>query len=104
MEEGRWRRMLGEALPGVSLDNPREREKKPCGCCGSCCRGRVGTKARRREGQEQDRSAHPCHHLGDTMQRQAHGRYREDGRTWATSKKKCFSIALRHTLVVLEMH
>ena len=29
MEEGRWRRMLGEALPGVSLDCPRERGKKP---------------------------------------------------------------------------
>ena len=29
MEEGRWRRMLGEALTGVSLDCPRERGKKP---------------------------------------------------------------------------
>ena len=29
MEEGWWRRMLGEALPGVSLDCPRERGKKP---------------------------------------------------------------------------
>ena len=28
-EEGRWRRMLGEALPGVSLDCPRERGKMP---------------------------------------------------------------------------
>ena len=29
MEEGRWRRMLGEALPGVSLDCPQEKGKKP---------------------------------------------------------------------------
>ena len=29
MEESRWRRMLGEALPGVNLDCPQEREKKP---------------------------------------------------------------------------
>ena len=29
MEEGRWRRMLGEALPGVNLDCPRKRGKKP---------------------------------------------------------------------------
>ena len=29
MEEGRWRRMLGVALPGVSLDCPRERGKSP---------------------------------------------------------------------------
>ena len=29
MEEGGWRRMLGEALPGVDLDCPEERQKKP---------------------------------------------------------------------------
>ena len=29
MEEGRWRRMLGEALPGPSLDCPQEKKKKP---------------------------------------------------------------------------
>ena len=29
MDEGRWRRMLGEALPGVSLDCPQEKGKKP---------------------------------------------------------------------------
>ena len=29
MEEGRWRRMLGEALRGVSLDCPQEKGKKP---------------------------------------------------------------------------
>ena len=29
MVEGRWRGILGEALPGVSLDCPRERRKKP---------------------------------------------------------------------------
>ena len=29
MEEGRWRRMLREALPGVSLDCPREGGKRP---------------------------------------------------------------------------
>ena len=29
MEEGQWRRMLGEALPGVSLDCPQEKGKKP---------------------------------------------------------------------------
>ena len=29
MEEGRWRRMLGGALPGVSLDCPREGGGKP---------------------------------------------------------------------------
>ena len=29
MEEGRWRRMLGEALSGVSLDCPQEKGKKP---------------------------------------------------------------------------
>ena len=29
MEEGRWRRVLGGALPGVSLDCPKERRKKP---------------------------------------------------------------------------
>ena len=28
MEEGWWRRMLGEALPRVSLDCPQERDKK----------------------------------------------------------------------------
>ena len=28
MDEGRWRRMLGEALPGVSLDCPQEKGKK----------------------------------------------------------------------------
>ena len=27
MDEGRWRRMLGEALPGVSLDCPQEKGK-----------------------------------------------------------------------------
>ena len=31
MEEGPWRRMLRDALPGVSLDCPRERGKKPRG-------------------------------------------------------------------------
>ena len=29
MDEGRWSRMLGEALPGVSLDCPQEKGKKP---------------------------------------------------------------------------
>ena len=29
MDEGWWRRMLGEALPGVSLDCPQEKGKKP---------------------------------------------------------------------------
>ena len=29
MEEGRWRGMLGEALPGVSLDCAQEKGKKP---------------------------------------------------------------------------
>ena len=29
MEEGRGRRMLREALPGLSLDCPQEEEKKP---------------------------------------------------------------------------
>ena len=29
MEEGRWRRVRGEALPGISLDCPQERGKKP---------------------------------------------------------------------------
>ena len=29
MEEGRWRRMLGEALPGMSLDCPQYKGKKP---------------------------------------------------------------------------
>ena len=29
MEDGRWRRMLGEALPGVSLDCSQEKGKKP---------------------------------------------------------------------------
>ena len=29
MEEGQWRGMLGEALPGVSLDCPQEKGKKP---------------------------------------------------------------------------
>ena len=28
MEKGGWRRMLGEALPGVSLDCPREEGKR----------------------------------------------------------------------------
>ena len=28
-EEGRWRRMLGEALPGVNLDCPQEKGSKP---------------------------------------------------------------------------
>ena len=29
MDEGRWRRMLGGALPGVRLDCPQEEGKKP---------------------------------------------------------------------------
>ena len=29
MEEWRWRRMLGAALPGVRLDCPQEKGKKP---------------------------------------------------------------------------
>ena len=29
MEEWRWRGMLGAALPGVRLDCPQERRKKP---------------------------------------------------------------------------
>ena len=29
MEEGRWRRMLGEAIPGLSLDCPQEWGEKP---------------------------------------------------------------------------
>ena len=29
MDEGRWRRMLGAALPGVRLDCPQEKGKKP---------------------------------------------------------------------------
>ena len=29
MEEGRWRSMLGEVLPGVSLDCPQEKGKRP---------------------------------------------------------------------------
>ena len=29
MDEGRWRRILGEALPGVSLDCPQEKGRKP---------------------------------------------------------------------------
>ena len=29
MEKGLWRRMLGEALPGVNLDCPQEKETKP---------------------------------------------------------------------------
>ena len=29
MEEGQWRRMLGEALPGMSLDCPQEKITKP---------------------------------------------------------------------------
>ena len=29
MDGGRWRRMLGEALPGLSLDAPRKKGRKP---------------------------------------------------------------------------
>ena len=29
MDEGQWRRMLGVALPGVRLDCPQEKGKKP---------------------------------------------------------------------------
>ena len=29
MDEGRWRRMLGAVLPGVRLDCPQEKRKKP---------------------------------------------------------------------------
>ena len=29
MEEGRWKRMLGEALPGLNLDCPQEEGSKP---------------------------------------------------------------------------
>ena len=29
MDEGRWRRMLGAALPAVRLDCPQEKGKKP---------------------------------------------------------------------------
>ena len=37
MEEGWWRRMLGEALPGMSLHCPREQGKKPRVSCGRRC-------------------------------------------------------------------
>ena len=29
MEEGRWTRMVGEALPGGDLEGPKERGRKP---------------------------------------------------------------------------
>ena len=58
MDEGRWRRMLGEALPGVSLDVPRRRGVSPgFRCCESYCSGRGGTVATRMAGQKQDREA-----------------------------------------------
>ena len=65
--------------PGLS---PGTGEKaQGADAAGAVAEGGGGTKARRRAEQEQDRSAHPRHHVGDTMQRQAHGRYREDRQT-----------------------
>ena len=44
------------------------------------------------------------HHLHSGMSRRHQVGYIIFTIKWVTSKKKCFSIALRHTLVVLEMH
>ena len=68
MEEGRWRRLLVEALPGVDLECPKERGRKPrVRMLRSCCTGRGGiegdmggTMARRRAGLERV-------HMGDRM-------------------------------------
>ena len=81
MEEGAGRG-APRGDPGLSLRTWEKAEG--CGCGGSCCRGRAGTRARRRAGQEKDRGAHPCHHLDDGMQSQAHGGYTKGRRAWAT--------------------
>ena len=52
----RWRMMLGEGLPGVSLDCPWKRRKKPrVRMLREMLQRRGGTKARHRAGQVKDR-------------------------------------------------
>ena len=70
MEEWRWRRMLGAALPRVRLDCSSRGGRSPgFGCCESCCSRRGGTVAPSRAGQEQGRGA-----LGAGGQGRAEGR------------------------------
>ena len=71
MDEGRWRRMLGVALPGVRLDCPQEKRKKPRVQMlrELLQRGGGGTVATRRARQEQEREV-----LGAGGQGRAEGR------------------------------
>ena len=56
MDEGRWKRMLGAALPRCAWTVPRRRGRSPgFRCCESYCSGRGGTVVTRRAGQEQER-------------------------------------------------
>ena len=69
-DEGRWRRMLGAALPGVRLDCPQERRKKPrVQMLRELLQWEGRTVATRRAGQEQEREA-----LGAGGQERAEGR------------------------------
>ena len=77
MEECRWTRMLGEALPGVSLDCPWERGKKPRVRKLRELLQRDCTRERCRAGQEQVSSVHPHQHVGARHTKSAgwtHGR------------------------------
>ena len=70
MEEWRWRRMLGAALPGMRLDCPQEKGKKPrVQMLRELLQGRDGTDATRRAGEGQKRGA-----LGAGGQGRAEGR------------------------------
>ena len=56
MEEGRWRRILGEALPGMSLDCPRERREKAQGADAEGAVAEAGVVRRRGVGQGRRRT------------------------------------------------
>ena len=58
MDEGRWRRMPGAAVPGCAWTVPRRRGRSPgFRCCESYCSWGGHTVATRRAGQEQEREA-----------------------------------------------
>ena len=82
MEEGRWRRMLGEVLPGVSLDCPQERGKKPKGsnAAGAVAAGGVARRRGVGRGRELDRGAHGHQHGGARLPGSAGGTGRREAR------------------------
>ena len=80
MEEGRWRRMLGEALPGLDLECLKERGKSlGCGCCGSCCRGRGGPEGDSGRAMTWCRAVEERIRAVDRMQSPAREGCKEDG-------------------------